>query len=123
MPGPAGSSSLMKMLIGAAVGAAVVLAAWAVRELLGLRWRRRARAAWETAQAAARRDKCAASSALSLSRADRTDHAKQTALTTVPVQMRRVRSELVRTRCSACLSCASAVIRTSMQCESRCNTT
>ena len=59
MPGPTGASGLMKLLIGAAIGAAVVLAAWAVRELLGLRWRRRARAAWEAAQAAARRDKCA----------------------------------------------------------------
>jgi hypothetical protein len=64
VPGPTGGGSLMKMLIGAAVGAGVVLAAWAVRELLGLRWRRRARAAWETAQAAARRDKSAASPAL-----------------------------------------------------------
>lgn len=49
----------MKYLIGAVTGAAVIAAAWAVRELLGLRRRRRARAAWEEAQAAARRDKCA----------------------------------------------------------------
>ena len=59
MPAPKAGSSLAKLLIGIAIGAAVVAAAWAVRELLGLRRRRRARAAWEQAQAAARRDKCA----------------------------------------------------------------
>ena len=59
MPAPKAGSSLAKLLIGIAIGAAAVAAAWAVRELLGLRRRRRARAAWEEAQAAARRDKCA----------------------------------------------------------------
>ena len=59
VPAPKAGSSLAKLLIGVAIGAAAVAAAWAARELLGLRRRRRARAAWEEAHAAARRDKCA----------------------------------------------------------------